>query len=527
MSNDSSKIYDELMSRKDFTDLSPDEFVERIARLIDVSGDLGRDEGIGRGLELCDAAEKQNLSAPQAALIEYFRANAWGIRQSWKHRDPDTVWRWEQPEVQNQVWHLRRAVSHSGFGSITDIQRCQILTNLGGHLSHVGRSFEAIECWGRAIAIIPRFAMALGNRGYGLEQAARSLYDPGHRYVYLWFAHEDLSAALSSKVVWDSPHYDKAKHFFSNLKSEIEANVDVAEVKRRTNLTKHSLGRTRAERCYRQWCLENRLFLNPLNDLGPFPIAGRDVLSQPNLVSPLAEPPALIGFFSQMKQEFVSARWLFYDALHNIGVHFSDRDVRLYDTLDYPSFGLAVEKTKAAYRMAYSLFDKIAFFLNEYLCLGINPKDVSLRTIWYKNVGTKSRVLREQFVEAENWPLRGLYWLAKDLFDAQFRDVLEPDAYALNEIRNRAEHRFLKVHETVIPQTEAAAAHSASNESLAYSVGRREFEQKTIRLFKLVRAGFLYMSLAMHREEMIRNARRDKGKTMPMNLILYDDDRKM
>jgi LA2681-like HEPN len=41
----------------------------------------------------------------------------------------------------------------------------------------------------------------------------------------------------------------------------------------------------------------------------------------------------------------------------------------LYNTLDYPTYSVAIEKVKAAYRLAYSLFDKIAFFLNAYLDL--------------------------------------------------------------------------------------------------------------------------------------------------------------
>jgi hypothetical protein len=103
---------------------------------------------------------------------------------------------------------------------------------------------------------------------------------------------------------------------------------------------------------------------------------------------------------------------------------------------------------------------------------------------------------------------------------------MEPDAQALNEIRNSAVHRFLKVHEFAISQTEPSRP-SLLNEGLAYSVGRRELEAKTMRLFKLVRAAFLYMSLAMHREERSRIKRRDPGRTMPMDLSLWEDDWKL
>jgi hypothetical protein len=50
------------------------------------------------------------------------------------------------------------------------------------------------------LAINPNFGIALGNRGYGLVQYARSLYDPGHKRVFFHFAYRDLKAAISSKA---------------------------------------------------------------------------------------------------------------------------------------------------------------------------------------------------------------------------------------------------------------------------------------------------------------------------------------
>jgi GH35 family endo-1,4-beta-xylanase len=47
-----------------------------------------------------------------------------------------------------------------------------------------------------------------------------------------------------------------------------------------------------------------------------------------------------------------------------------------------PSLCLAVEKIKAAYRIAYSLFDKIGFFINAYMELGIPERQVTFRTLW-------------------------------------------------------------------------------------------------------------------------------------------------
>ena len=142
----------------------------------------------------------RKLTKQQSVLLEYFRANAWANRQRSKHRDADAVWQWKQPEQQKQIFHLRRAMLSPGFDKLSPLRRCQILTNLANQLNTVGRCVEAIAIWTRALSINPAFGMALGNRGYGLTQYARSLYDNGHRGVFLYFAHNDLSAALSSRA---------------------------------------------------------------------------------------------------------------------------------------------------------------------------------------------------------------------------------------------------------------------------------------------------------------------------------------
>lgn len=204
--------------------------------------------------------------------------------------------------------------------------------------------------------------MALGNCGYGLAEYARALYDPGHQRVFLCRAHKLLSAALSDKAEYEGQGYDGAKAFFANIRDQIAARLDVEEVERGTDLDGHEVGTSEEERVYRLWCLNNTLFLNPLNDLGPHRISARDILHLPPFVTPIGEPPALLGLFNQLKQEFVTARWLYYDGTRSGGVHFADRGVSLYNTLDYPNYSIAIEKVKAAYRLAYSLLTRSRSF---------------------------------------------------------------------------------------------------------------------------------------------------------------------
>lgn len=61
-------------------------------------------------------------------------------------------------------------------------------------------------------------------------------------------------------------------------------------------------------------------------------------------------------------------------------------------------------------------------------------------------------------------------------------------------------------------------------DNLAYSIHRKDFEAKTLRVLRHARASLVYLSLAMHREECRRAKGKDDKRTMPMSLDLWEDD---
>lgn len=435
----------------------------------------------------------------------------------------DDPWAWEQPEAQAQIFELRRAIRHEGFGQLHPVRQCQILTNLANQLNSMGRFIEAITLWDRVLKTNDHFAMAHGNRGIGLHSYANALYDAGHAGLMQVAAYDSLSAATASAAVYDSVGHEAARAHFEKLREVIARHVDINATRQAIDVDRHSLGETAEERDYRSWCLRERLFINPLNDLGPLPIAAQDVMTLPSLtVSGLsAGIPPVIGFFNQMKQEFVSGRYLYYEALQSEGLHFSDRDVLLYNTLDYPVYSLSVERMRAAFRIAYSLFDKIGFFLNAYLGIGRQLHDVSFRSLWYERQG-KKQVLLPQFTAHRNWPLRGLFWLSKDLFEDEFQRVTEPDAEDLAAIRNSLEHRYLQLQENLARAIVSEGAAGDDRDGLVYALSRDEFAAKTLRLLQLVRAALIYLSLAVHREESARSV--GGGLVVPMLLDRWDDE---
>jgi hypothetical protein len=153
--------------------------------------------------------------------------------------------------------------------------------------------------------------------------------------------------------------------------------------------------------------------------------------------------------------------------------------------------------------------------------LNIPPAQVSFGRVWKDKAGPKG-VLIKRFASSKNSMLCGLYWLSRDLFDLSFSQATAPDAHALAEIRNQIEHRYLKIHEIFVgkPGFRQKVPGDAFVDTLAYSIRRRDFEDKALRLLKLLRTAIIHLTLAMDFEEKRRSraSRSTKplfGQTLP------------
>lgn len=494
--------------------------LRRLAIIIDLSEDLNHREGLqaamNRSKQLINDGEVEDH---HASLLHYFLSNAWEATRLLV-RSQEELSDWEQPELEKQIVHLRWAVQ-LGTAADVGVQRlCQIHTNLGNWLDHCGRVVEAIAAWDAALCLDPNFGMALGNRGLGLLSYATQAHDPGHQAIHLRAAHRALLKATQSEdIIHGGP-----LHTFTKKLRAVEEKVSKAVLEGELPDEDFTTGWSNEEKAYRQWSLKKRLFLNDLNDIDCGPIAAADVLTLPSLTTPLdAGQPSALGFFNQLKQEYVSARYLYFSGTRQTDVHFSDRDVTLIDTLDYPTYGLSVEMVKMAFRVSYSLFDKIAYFLNDYLDLGIPQRRVSFRGLWYRQ-GSSKKSLREDLGDPMNQGLKALFWLSKDLYveSSEFADAIEPEAREIAAIRNHLEHKYLKLHEYGPPQLT-----SIGFETLAYSLSREDFERKALRLLQLARAALIYLVHAIYAEETRRNPPGSEGFVGPMVLDRWEDDWKL
>ena len=205
------------------------------------------------------------------------------------------------------------------------------------------------------------------------------------------------------------------------------------------------------------------------------------------------------AYFNLLKQEYVSARYRLFVAIHNRAPSFIMREVLLLDGGEDQILGHQIEELRSAYRSAYSIFDKIGIFLNSYLKLGLKPKQVQFRHIWFQEQNNRTRQLKPIFEQSQNWALRGLFFLSKDLYDETFQEVRRTRCRQTQPTAKQIEHRFLILQQ--LSKETPRGDH--------WTISVRDFQQKTLRLLRLAREALFYLSITMCIEEHKREQEKD------------------
>ncbi|WP_341299643.1 LA2681 family HEPN domain-containing protein [Lysinibacillus sp. FSL H8-0500] len=393
------------------------------------------------------------------------------------------------------------------------------ITNYSILLNRIGRFIKSIHSIEELLD--KNFSMAKGNHATTIINYGLYDYDDGHTDYFHHYAYKQL------KSLTKDLENEQAFYFWQGILENIEKRYDKSFLLEDYDFGEIDLGGD-LEELYRRWCLERKLFLNTMNDVTLHPVAAYDILHLPDIVTGINEGPKYHGLFNQIKQEYVSARYMLFEGINQNDPHFSDKEVHLVNTLDYPVYGLGIEKIKFAYRSLYSIFDRIAFLINEYFELGIEEKDVSYKSIWRNRQGRgkksyETRIhLKANMVNLQtyNQPLLGLYWLCKDISKQKVEHhYLDPNIEMLATIRNHLEHKYLKIHDSwLFP---LASDRKEKYDPIAFSISYEEFVEAAMILISYVREAIILTSLAIHQEEV---RERKDAKTLPMFLDSYRDE---
>lgn len=481
--------YEESIQSEDFTSLSPEDFSTIVGTLIDTGFDRNEVSGVEKGISLANDKLTQDIDDYWRAVLHYYTANGWASLQRLRNpTGPNLSFVLESEEVEQEILHLRKSlVLAEKFDNPHLI--AQILTNLGNAMDHVGRFVEAIYYWHWARTIIPGFGMAVGNLGFGLTHYARVVYDEGHKFLFCKFAYQYLVEGAMDKQA-----HGEARRGFIETAKMLANTYGHEKLVADFDLDDFSLGSSIIEKAYRKWCIDNSLFLNPLNDFIHANIVSHDCFFLPSITAGLDDPPLYHALYNQLKQEYATARYLLYEGISSGKPHFSDKGNLQVDTLDYAVYSLYTEKIKIAFRLCYSIFDKIAYFLNDYLEVGLQPDDVTFRKVWYQK-GNRKLGLNRRLMESQNWALRGLFWLSKDLLtkESEFSSQILPESSQLVAIRNFIEHKSFMV----IDMGESRRVH----DEMTFQITREDLIDKTVVLMKMARAAMMYLSFAIQIEE--------------------------
>lgn len=469
------------------------EALKIIQDLIEHSNKLRTTKGTQKAISLSKSINPIDKFPKNIFLFHYFIGIAWGDLKQVKHMSIES-WDWEHTELENEMVHFRLAFNFFDEKKHKIGRFLQICTNLGNSLDYVGRFASAFEHWDICLGVYPKFGMAIASLGNSVRyHGYNTLTDEGHKKIYIEKGCQILKLALQYEI---EPH---ARSNYEEIVKWYEANLpEIFSMD--TDLYPPEYA-SEEEKVYRKWSFSNCLFLHPLNDIF-LDNAEYDPLMLPTMIVYKEDAGSFHSFFNQIKQEYCSARYFYYEGLTALPDHFSDNQIAKYDMYDYSQNLMNTEKIKTAFRVAYSIFDKVSFFLNYYMKLNIPERSVGFKTLWFDKKGN----LRPEFQHRQNLMFRGLYWLSKDLYyskDEDFVISLSPDAQELANIRNHIEHKSFRI----IPDRmleDLKFIPEPLKDNLSFSIGEKHFYNKTKKVLKMAREAIMYLALGINYEERFR-----------------------
>lgn len=380
----------------------------------------------------------------------------------------------------------------------------QIWTNLGNCFDTSGRVVDALECYEMALKYKPNYGMAMGNKGIALFYYAE--VTGSHQTTFLYEAYLLISNALKLGV---DPG---AKKYFQNYLNSLEQYFAGSQIlESRLNFPGCKPESTdKFEEFLINFCLENKLYLNPCNACQKCDEAFGDTIGIKNMIVSLKSSEGkldpyltLATYLNQIKQDYVTARFLLVESKYKgLNLNFVDRRVKLIDTLDYSHHNIYIQLIKTAFRAFYDVLDKTSIFINNYLQLGIPENKVNFRNVWYTDI--KQKIIHEKMKEMKNLALNAIYDIFQEFENGRYNK--------LRKTRNALTHRFVNIR--IIQENE-------DDENMSEDT----LFEKTVELAKIVRNVIIYLMNFVYREEKAKGEK-IKHELPQIQSFEYPDDMK-
>ncbi len=303
---------------------------------------------------------------------------------------------------------------------IYEIMR-RLYVNAGNEFSNQFRSIEALSYFRKALKIDNQFDMAIGNFALGIEHHSTLLGLSKDKYCLVFNLLYELYNSVNICNL-DSGHklFLSKKCQYKKVKEEY---INMIIKGKDANYTPYAIFTEIDTECnnIENWCVENTLYLNYINDLGNYEEAKFDIdLTEINDELHLTETQLytlnfLFEIYSFERKKIYHCKEL-------------DNNEKIYELMQ-------------VFQILYSYFDKIAFFIYKYFHLLGKERDVNINKIW-KMKDVEGNVL----LKYKNQHLYNIFWLRKEyrensIVDMNINELLSPEAQDYADIRNTIEHK--------------------------------------------------------------------------------------
>ncbi|EKE8762405.1 hypothetical protein OW265_002657 [Vibrio cholerae] len=374
---------------------------------------------------------------------------------------------WYSPNLNKVIIHFKKALNALKNRNIDD--ECQIAltsqieTNYGNYLSQQGRFMCAKRHWKNAINLNnqPIAHTAMYDNELYLSHCISN--DEQKAIYHQFLAYKSLCERLkfpNNQAYFNDSHYIFDDEKTQNFKQWFEEQYTLDYFKQFYKKNDKELSKKEVN--YLHWCGEKNLFIDEL-EIDELPEAiFPDSLSLPSIGSrlnmTLAYHEELVyhANFDEIKSDFCYARYLIFSAsnIPNDEVSFFNNTFKKTDDLTHTIDNIKAQQLKSAFKILYSLFDKIAYFISHFYGLNDIEKDqqISFENLFKKpnsGKGNKEWKPHDKLKNSKNQFLHALFYILKDLRDIKDQESisewLNPDLVKICEIRNYIEHRSFKL----------------------------------------------------------------------------------
>ena len=316
----------------------------------------------------------------------------------------------------------------------------ELFINYGNALNELGRIFEAVDLYEKAIELDSQHPMAWGSLGDTLFNFAQFARDPQ-------LVQESVEAYIQAL------RDDRFERYgYPHVRALTERNLARAQAQLRVvgrDFKAHAKPDVSSpyQADFVAFCTQRRLFLNLSlrRTSSPHPYEDKFEFSVVTPIDDEEKFPRLVRALNELMERFAIARLLLFEA-HQVpyDATFYDTITRYIDLGDASVYGVRAAKLKLAYESAFNVLDKLALFLNSYLALGLVERQVDFSKIWSARSGNPDAVLRPALLERQNSFLFGLYDLSCD-FGKNVRGE-EGEWSHYKATRHTLTHRYLVLH---------------------------------------------------------------------------------